>query len=179
MFVPFMEGDGSIIGAYVDPRLGRFAEAREALAQRRSIYAVVGLAEKYAETFRVGGQLELLAKDPAAEREIREALRLYAEMGARWVRAGYTTAAQDLPGGSRSLACRASALGHGPSGSALWFSGGRGAHTAGLLPVCHAGGRGFTSLLFPNPQTERFDRARRATRHGRPRASCRCLPPCG
>jgi tetratricopeptide (TPR) repeat protein len=83
--IPFIEGDGTIIGAYVYPRLGRFDEAREALAQTRSIYADVGLAENYAETFRVGGQFELLAGDaPAAERELREALRLYGEMGDRW-----------------------------------------------------------------------------------------------
>jgi tetratricopeptide (TPR) repeat protein len=70
--VPFLEADASLLGVYVYPMLGRFDEARDLLARARAIFEEHGAAENTAETFWVGGQVELLASDfAAAEREFR------------------------------------------------------------------------------------------------------------
>jgi tetratricopeptide (TPR) repeat protein len=64
--------------------LGRFEEGRELLAQSKSIFAELGAKYNFAEACWAGAQLERLAGDaPAAERELREALRIFEEMGTK------------------------------------------------------------------------------------------------
>ena len=79
---PYLEADAALAGPYLYPMLGRFEEGRALLARSKSIFDELGTRYNYAEACWAGAQLELLAGDaPAAERELREALRVHEEMG--------------------------------------------------------------------------------------------------
>jgi tetratricopeptide (TPR) repeat protein len=80
---PFPEADGTLVGGYVYPMLGRFNEGRERIARAKAIFEELGVRYNLAEAYWAGGRLELLARDwRAAERELREALQIFEEMGA-------------------------------------------------------------------------------------------------
>ncbi len=78
-----VEADALLGGPYIHARLGDFDKARDYLERSKAICRELGLAYGLAEAHMAGGQLEMLAEDPAAaERELREAIRLAVEMGA-------------------------------------------------------------------------------------------------
>ena len=78
-----IEADALLGGPYLDSRLGRFDEAREKLERSKTICRELGIAYGLAEAHIAGCELEQLAGDlAAAEREIREAIRVGTEMGA-------------------------------------------------------------------------------------------------
>jgi tetratricopeptide (TPR) repeat protein len=80
---PFPEADGSLVGAYVYPMLGRFDEGRELLTHSKAMFEELGARYNLAEACWAGSLLETLAGDPpAAERQLRQALRIHEEMGA-------------------------------------------------------------------------------------------------
>jgi tetratricopeptide (TPR) repeat protein len=81
---PFLEADAALAGPYLYPMLGRFEEGRELLARSKSIFGELGAKYNVAEACWAGAQLERLAGDwAAAERELREALRIHEEMGTK------------------------------------------------------------------------------------------------
>ena len=78
-----VEADALLAGPYIHARLGDFDKARDYLERSKAICRELGIAYGLAEAHMAGGQLEMLAEDPAAaERELREAIRLAIEMGA-------------------------------------------------------------------------------------------------
>ena len=78
-----VEADALLAGPYIQARLGDFDKARDYLERSKAICRELGIAYGLAEAHMAGGQLEMLAEDPAAaERELREAIRLAIEMGA-------------------------------------------------------------------------------------------------
>jgi class 3 adenylate cyclase/tetratricopeptide (TPR) repeat protein len=80
----FPEADGSLVGAYVYPMLGRFEEGRALVARSKSLFEELGAMYNLAEACWAASLLETLAGDArAAERELRHALRIHEEMGAR------------------------------------------------------------------------------------------------
>jgi tetratricopeptide (TPR) repeat protein len=81
---PFLEADAALAGPYLYPMLGRFEEGRELLARSKSIFGELGAKYNVAEACWAGAQLERLAGDwAAAERELRDALRIHEEMGTK------------------------------------------------------------------------------------------------
>ena len=93
-----IEADALLGGPYLDSRLGRFDEARDKLERSKTICRELGFAYGLAEAHMAGSELEQLAGDlAAAERELREAIRIVAEMGAsRYVALYRTTLASVL-----------------------------------------------------------------------------------
>jgi class 3 adenylate cyclase/tetratricopeptide (TPR) repeat protein len=78
-----VEADALLGGPYLYSRLGRFDEARDRLERSKAICRELGIAYGLAETHMAGAGMELLAGDAeAAERELREAIRIATEMGA-------------------------------------------------------------------------------------------------
>jgi class 3 adenylate cyclase/tetratricopeptide (TPR) repeat protein len=70
----------SLLYAYV----GRFADARAAIARARSVFAGFGAKFAWAESALLAGQAELIAGDPvAAERYLREGFDAFHAMGER------------------------------------------------------------------------------------------------
>ena len=87
-----VEADALLGGPYLYARLGRFEEARERLERSKAICRELGIAYGLAEAHMAGAELELLAGDPsAAERELRDAIRVGTEMGASRYVALYRT----------------------------------------------------------------------------------------
>jgi tetratricopeptide (TPR) repeat protein len=85
-----LEADALLAGPYIHARLGDFDKARDYLERSKAICRELGIAYGLAEAHMAGGQLEMLADDPAAaERELREAIRLAIEMGASRYVASY------------------------------------------------------------------------------------------
>jgi len=81
--LPAIEADALLGGPYLDSRLGRFDEARDKLERSKAICRELGIAYGLAEAHIAGCEMEHLAGDlAAAEREIREAIRVALEMGA-------------------------------------------------------------------------------------------------
>jgi class 3 adenylate cyclase/tetratricopeptide (TPR) repeat protein len=81
--LPAVEADALLGGPYLLSRLGRFEEGREQLERSKAICRELGIAYGLAEAHMAGAGLEMLAGDPrAAERELREAIRIANEMGA-------------------------------------------------------------------------------------------------
>ena len=81
--LPAIEADALLGGPYLDSRLGRFDEARDKLERSKAICRELGIAYGLAEAHIAGSEMEHLAGDlAAAEREIREAIRVALEMGA-------------------------------------------------------------------------------------------------
>ena len=81
--LPAIEADALLGGPYLDSRLGRFDVARDKLERSKSICRELGIAYGLAEAHIAGCEMEHLAGDlAAAEREIREAIRVALEMGA-------------------------------------------------------------------------------------------------
>jgi class 3 adenylate cyclase/tetratricopeptide (TPR) repeat protein len=87
-----VEADALLAGPYLYSRLGRFDEARDRLERSKAICRELGIAYGLAEAHMAGAELELNAGDPAAaERELREAIRVATEMGASRYVALYRT----------------------------------------------------------------------------------------
>jgi class 3 adenylate cyclase/tetratricopeptide (TPR) repeat protein len=87
-----VEADALLVGPYVYARLGRFDEARDRLERSKSICRELGIAYGLAEAHMAGAELEMLAGDPAAaERELRDAIRVGLDMGASRYVALYRT----------------------------------------------------------------------------------------
>ena len=87
-----IEADALLGGPYLDSRLGRFDVARDKLERSKAICRELGIAYGLAEAHIAGAEMEELAGDlVAAEREIREAIRLATEMGASRYVALYRT----------------------------------------------------------------------------------------
>ena len=81
--LPAVEADALLGGPYLYSRLGRFDEARDRLERSKTICRELGSAYGLAEAHLAGAEMEMLAGDTeAAERELREAIRVAAEMGA-------------------------------------------------------------------------------------------------
>ena len=79
-----VEADALLGGPYLYSRLGRFDEARRRLARSKALSCELGIRYNLAEAHAAGAQMELLAEDPAAaERELRAAIDVVAEMGAQ------------------------------------------------------------------------------------------------
>ncbi len=82
---PFLEADADLAGPYLYPMLGRFEEGRELCARSKATFEELGAMYNVAEACWAGAQLELLAGDAvAAERELRQALDIHVQSGARW-----------------------------------------------------------------------------------------------
>jgi class 3 adenylate cyclase/tetratricopeptide (TPR) repeat protein len=87
-----IEADALLGGPYLDSRLGRFDVARDKLERSKAICRELGIAYGLAEAHIAGCEMEQLAGDlAAAEREIREAIRVATEMGATRYLAIYRT----------------------------------------------------------------------------------------
>ena len=81
--LPAVEADALLGGPYLYARLGRFDEARDQLARSKAICRELGIAYGLAEAHMAGAEMEMLAGDAeAAERELREAIRVTTDMGA-------------------------------------------------------------------------------------------------
>ena len=81
---PFLEADADLAGPYLYPMLGRFEEGRELCARSKATFEELGAMYNVAEACRAGAELELLAGDAvAAERELRQALDIHVQSGAR------------------------------------------------------------------------------------------------
>jgi class 3 adenylate cyclase/tetratricopeptide (TPR) repeat protein len=81
--LPALEADALLGGPYVYARLGRFDEARDRLERSKAICRELGIAYGLAEAHMAGAEMEMLAGDPkAAERELRDAIRVATDMGA-------------------------------------------------------------------------------------------------
>ncbi|HEU5212071.1 MAG TPA: AAA family ATPase [Gaiellaceae bacterium] len=81
--IPSVEADGLLGTAYVAPRVGDFVLGRQNLERSRVICREFGIVYGLAEAAMAGGELEVLAGDlPAAERELREAINVAANMEA-------------------------------------------------------------------------------------------------
>jgi class 3 adenylate cyclase/tetratricopeptide (TPR) repeat protein len=82
---PFLEADAALAGPYLYPMLGRFEEGRELCARSKATFGELGAMYNVAEACWAGAHLELLAGDAvAAERELRQALDIHLESGAKW-----------------------------------------------------------------------------------------------
>ena len=87
-----VEADALLGGPYLYARLGRFDEGRDHLERSKSICRELGIAYGLAEAHMAGAELEMLAGDAvAAERELRDAIRIATEMGASRYVALYRT----------------------------------------------------------------------------------------
>jgi class 3 adenylate cyclase/tetratricopeptide (TPR) repeat protein len=81
--LPALEADALLAGPYVDARLGDFDLGREKLERSKAICRDLGIAYGLAEAHMAGAELEVLAGDlPAAERELRDAISVAADMDA-------------------------------------------------------------------------------------------------
>ena len=81
---PFLEADAALGGPYLYPMLGRFEEGRELCRRSKATFQELGTMYNVAEACWAGAQLELLAGDTAAaERELRQALDIHEQSGAR------------------------------------------------------------------------------------------------
>jgi class 3 adenylate cyclase/tetratricopeptide (TPR) repeat protein len=81
--IPAVEADALLGVAYVAPRRGDFDLGRDNLERSKAICREFGIAYGLAEAGMAGGELEVLAGDlPAAERELREAMDVAADMEA-------------------------------------------------------------------------------------------------
>jgi tetratricopeptide (TPR) repeat protein len=81
--LPAVEADALLGGPYLYARLGRFDEARDRLERSKEICRELGIAYGLAEAHMAGAEMEMLAGDAdAAERELRDAIRLAMDMGA-------------------------------------------------------------------------------------------------
>jgi class 3 adenylate cyclase/tetratricopeptide (TPR) repeat protein len=81
--LPAVEADALLGGPYLYGRLGRFDEARDRLERSKAICRELGIAYGLAEAHMAGAELEMLAGDTAAaERELRDAIRVAMDMGA-------------------------------------------------------------------------------------------------
>ena len=90
--LPAVEADALLGGPYLYSRLGRFDEARDRLERSKTICRELGSAYGLAEAHSAGAEMEMLAGDAeAAERELREAIRVATEMGASRYVAVYRT----------------------------------------------------------------------------------------
>ena len=86
-----LEADALLGGPYL-PRLGEFEEARDRLERSKSICRELGIAYGLAEAHSAGAEMEMLAGQmDAAERELRDAIRIATEMGASRYVALYRT----------------------------------------------------------------------------------------
>jgi class 3 adenylate cyclase/tetratricopeptide (TPR) repeat protein len=87
-----VEADALLAGPYLYSRLGRFDEARDRLERSKAICRELGIAYGLAEAHMAGAEMEMLAGDAeAAERELREAIRVATQMGASRYVALYRT----------------------------------------------------------------------------------------
>jgi class 3 adenylate cyclase/tetratricopeptide (TPR) repeat protein len=87
-----VEADALLGGPYLYARLGRFDEARDRLERSKAICRELGIAYGLAEAHMAGAELEMLAGDAAAaERELRDAIRVATDMGASHYVALYRT----------------------------------------------------------------------------------------
>jgi class 3 adenylate cyclase/tetratricopeptide (TPR) repeat protein len=87
-----VEADALLGGPYIYARLGRFDEARDRLERSKAICRELGIAYGLAEAHMAGSEMEMLAGDaPAAERELRDAIRVATDMGASRYVALYRT----------------------------------------------------------------------------------------
>jgi tetratricopeptide (TPR) repeat protein len=90
--LPAVEADALLGGPYLYSRLGRFDEARDRLERSKAICRELGSAYGLVEAHGAGAEMEKLAGDTeAAERELREAIRVATEMGASRYVALYRT----------------------------------------------------------------------------------------
>jgi tetratricopeptide (TPR) repeat protein len=90
--LPAVEADALLGGPYLYARLGQFDEARDRLERSKAIFRELGIAYGLAEAHMAGAEMEVLAGDaPAAERELRDAIRLALDMGASRYVALYRT----------------------------------------------------------------------------------------
>jgi tetratricopeptide (TPR) repeat protein len=90
--LPAVEADALLGGPYLYARLGRFDEARDRLERSKTICRELGIAYGLAEAHMAGAELEMLAGDAeAAERELRDAIRIGTDMGASYYVALYRT----------------------------------------------------------------------------------------
>ena len=81
--LPAVEADALLGGPYLFARLGRFDEARDRLERSKAICRELGIAYGLAEAHMAGAEMEMLAGDAeAAERELRDAIRVAMDMGA-------------------------------------------------------------------------------------------------
>jgi class 3 adenylate cyclase/tetratricopeptide (TPR) repeat protein len=81
--LPAVEADALLGGPYLYARLGRFDEARDRLERSKAICRELGIAYGLAEAHMAGAEMEMLAGDAeAAERELRDAIRVATDMGA-------------------------------------------------------------------------------------------------
>jgi tetratricopeptide (TPR) repeat protein len=81
---PFLEADAALGGPYLYPMLGRFEEGRELCRRSKATFVDLGAMYNVAEACWAGAQLELLAGDAvAAERELRQALDIHVQSGAK------------------------------------------------------------------------------------------------
>ena len=91
--LPAVEADALLGGPYLYARLGRFDEARDRLERSKAICRELGIAYGLAEA-HIGGSRDGDARGrrgAAAERELREAIRVASEMGASRYVALYRT----------------------------------------------------------------------------------------
>ncbi len=87
-----VEADALLGGPYLYARLGRFDEARDRLERSKAICRELGIAYGLAEAHMAGAEMEMLAGDAeAAERELRDAIRVATDMGASRYVALYRT----------------------------------------------------------------------------------------
>ena len=87
-----VEADALLGGPYVYARIGRFDEARDRLERSKAICRELGIAYGLAEAHMAGAELEMLAEDAdAAERELRDAIRIAMDMDASRYVALYRT----------------------------------------------------------------------------------------
>jgi tetratricopeptide (TPR) repeat protein len=90
--LPAVEADALLGGPYLYARLGRFDEARDHLERSKAICRELGIAYGLAEAHMAGAEMEMLAGDAeAAERELRDAIQVAADMGASHYVALYRT----------------------------------------------------------------------------------------
>jgi len=81
--LPAVEADALLGGPYLLPRLGRFEEGRAQLERTKEICRELGIPYGLAEAHYAGSELEVVAGDlEAAERELRDAIRVAEEIGA-------------------------------------------------------------------------------------------------
>ena len=87
-----VEADALLGGPYLYARLGHFDEARDRLERSKAICRELGIAYGLAEAHMAGAGMEMLAGNAnAAERELRDAIRVATNMGASRYVALYRT----------------------------------------------------------------------------------------
>ena len=90
--LPAVEADALLGGPYLYARLGLFEEARDRLERSKAICRELGIVYGLAEAHSAGAGMEMLAGNAeAAERELRDAIRLTTGMGAERYVALYRT----------------------------------------------------------------------------------------